>query len=82
MDEHPQRRLLPVLRSQDLQENQQITFLTDGADNMRNLQFIMHPESEHVLDWFHLTMRFTVLKQFAKGLTHSNPETGVKLQKT
>ena len=76
MDKHPQRRLLHVLRSQGMQENQQITFLTDGADNMRDLQFIMHPESEHILDWFHLTMRFTVLKQMAKGLTHSNPKAG------
>ena len=67
LDECPQRRLLQVLRNQGMQENQQITFLSDGADNMRNLQFIMHPESEHVLDWFHLTMRFTVLNQFAKG---------------
>ncbi len=75
-DEHPQRRLLNALRNQGMQENQQITFLTDGADNMRELQFIMHPEAEHILDWFHLTMRLTVLKQFAKGLIKSDPELG------
>ena len=76
LDECPQRRLLQVLRNQGMQENQQITFLSDGADNMRNLQFIMHPESEHVLDWFHLTMRFTVLNQFAKGFIKTNQEEG------
>jgi hypothetical protein len=76
IDEHPQRRLLHALRNQGMQENQQITFLSDGADNVRDLQFIMYPESEHVLDWFHVTMRFTVLNQFTKGLIHSNPEAG------
>ncbi len=32
---------------------------SDGADNVRDLQFLMHPESEHILDWFHATMRLT-----------------------
>jgi hypothetical protein len=26
------------------------------------------PESEHVLDWFHIAMRFTNLQQLAKGV--------------
>lgn len=81
IEERPQRRLLHVLRTQGMQENQQITFLSDGADNVRELQFIMHPESEHVLDWFHLTMRFTVLKQFTQGLMKSDPETGKEIDK-
>lgn len=76
LDEHPQRRLLNALRNQGMQENQQITFITDGAENLRDLQFIMHPESEHILDWFHVTMRLTVLNQFAKGLVKSDPEPG------
>lgn len=76
IDDNPQIRLLHVLREQGMQENQQITFLSDGADNVRDLQYIMHPESEHILDWFHVTMRLTVLKQFAKGLIRSSPEVG------
>ena len=64
-----------------MQENQQITFLSDGADNVRDLQYLMHPESEHVLDWFHVTMRLTVLNQFAKGLINSDPEAGKEMQK-
>lgn len=28
----------------------------------------LNPEAEHLLDWFHITMRLTVLKQIAKGL--------------
>lgn len=81
LDNHPERRLLHTLKSQGMQENQQITFLSDGADNVRDLQYIMHPEAEYVLDWFHVTMRFTVLNQFTKGLLHTNPEEGKGVEK-
>src|SRR5690606_24060767 len=27
------------------------------------------PNAEHILDWFHVTMRITVMKQMAKGLS-------------
>jgi hypothetical protein len=46
----PERRLMRMLKSQGMQENQQITFLSDGADNVRNLQCLMYPEAQHVLD--------------------------------
>jgi hypothetical protein len=26
----------------------------------------LHPQAEHVIDWFHIAMRFTVLKQMAR----------------
>ncbi len=39
----------------------------------------MYPESEHVLDWFHLTMKLTVLNQFSKGLEHSDSDEGAKV---
>jgi hypothetical protein len=57
-----------MLLSQGMQMNQQITFVSDGADNVRDLQFYLNPHAEHVLDWFHLTMRITVLDQYAKGI--------------
>jgi len=79
LDDKPQRRLMKLLRDQGMQENQQITFLSDGADNVRGLQFLMYPEAEHLLDWFHVAMRLTVLKQFAKGVRHTDPDTGTKL---
>jgi len=79
LDEKPQRRLLNVLTKQGLQGNQQITFLSDGAENLKELQFIMHPEADYILDWFHITMRITVLKQFAKGFSHQHPEEGKEL---
>ena len=61
---------MQVLKSQGMQGNQQVIFLSDGADNLRTSQMAMCPESDHVLDWFHVTMRLTVLKQFAMRMIH------------
>jgi hypothetical protein len=68
VDAKPKRRLFEVLKSQGLQMNQQLTFLSDGGDTVRDLQLYMSPEAEHLLDWFHVSMRLTVLQQTAKGL--------------
>jgi len=57
-----------VLKSQGMQSNQQVTFLSDGGDTVRDLQLYLNPNAEHLLDWFHLTMRLTVMRQMAKGL--------------
>jgi len=69
-DAKPRRRLHEVLKEQGLQMNQAITFLTDGGDTVRNLAADMSPCAEHILDWFHITMRLTVLGQYTKGLAH------------
>jgi hypothetical protein len=42
--------------------------LTDGGDTVRGLPRDLSPESEHWLDWFHITMRLTVMGQMTKGL--------------
>jgi hypothetical protein len=55
-----------VLKSQGMQENQEVVFLSDGGDSVRKLQVYLHPFSEHMIDWFHLTMRLTVLQQQTK----------------
>jgi len=34
--------------------NQQLTFLSDGGDTVRDLQLYLSPEAEHLLDWFHV----------------------------
>jgi hypothetical protein len=60
------------LQSQGLQMNQQLTFLSDGGDTVRDLQLYLSPEAEHLLDWFHVAMRLTVLQQTAKGLPDKN----------
>ena len=67
-DTKPKRRLYEVLKSQGLQMNQQVVFLSDGGDTVRSLQRYLSPESEHLLDWFHITMRLTVMKQMTKGM--------------
>jgi hypothetical protein len=53
-DTNPKRRLFEVLNSQGMQANQQVTFLSDGGDTVRELQLYLHPEAEHLLDWFHI----------------------------
>ncbi len=50
-----------------MQPNQQVAFLTDGGEDIRDLPRYLNPQAEHLLDWFHLTMRITVLTQLAKG---------------
>jgi hypothetical protein len=40
--------------------NQEITFLSDGDDTLRALQWEMSPMATHILDWFHLTLKLTV----------------------
>lgn len=71
IDRKPHRRLFQVLQSQGMQMNQQITFLSDGGDTVRELQYYLNPQSEHLLDWFHITMRLTVMQQMALGLEHT-----------
>jgi len=80
-DRKPKRRLFDVLESQGMQANQDITFLTDGGEEVRSLTERICPCSEHVLDWFHITMRITVLGQFAKGVAQYDEEAGARLTK-
>src|SRR5215471_17325973 len=68
LDTQSKRRLYEVLQSQDLQMNQAITFLSDGDDTLRQLQVEMSPKAMHILDWYHVTMKLTVLSQYGKGL--------------
>jgi hypothetical protein len=63
-----------------MQLNQQITFLSDGSDTVRALQLYMSPEAEHILDWFHLAMKLTVLDQYAKGLVHCDAGLGEEIR--
>jgi hypothetical protein len=67
-DEKPKRRLFELLQSRGLQMNQQIEFLSDGGETVRDLQLYLSPEAAHLLDWFHITMRLTTMTQTAKGL--------------
>src|SRR5713101_1325860 len=79
-DEKPKRRLFELLQSQGLQMNQQIEFLSDGGDTVRDLQLYLSPEADHLLDWFHITMRLTTLTQTAKGLPATTSPEGRTLR--
>jgi hypothetical protein len=76
-DRKPQRRIIDQLRRQGFQADQDLTFITDGGDEVRSLAERISPCSEHVLDWFHITMRIRVLRQFAQGLVHHDKDNGV-----
>ena len=67
-DTKPKRRLHELLKAQGMQPNQQVTFLTDGGADVRELPLYLNPQAEHLIDWFHITMRLTVLAQISKGL--------------
>ncbi len=54
VDKKPKRRLFDLLQSQGMQANQQVTFFSDGGDNVRKLPEYLNPGAEHILDWFHL----------------------------
>lgn len=80
-DEKPRRRLWELLKSQGMQENQQVVFMSDGGEDVRRVQQYLHPFSEHLLDWFHVTKRLTVLQQQVKGLQQERPQTGTAVSK-
>jgi hypothetical protein len=71
VDEKPRRRLREVLASQGVVPRQQVTFLSDGGDTVRELLNFLHPNAEHILDWFHVGMRLEQLSQTARGLPKS-----------
>jgi hypothetical protein len=80
-DEKPRRRIWEVMKSQGMQENQQVVFLSDGGEDIRQLRDYLHPNGEHVIDWFHITMRLTVLRQQTKALEEKQPEDAAVISK-
>jgi hypothetical protein len=80
-DDKPRRRLWELMKSQGMQENQQVAFMSDGGENVRRVQEYLHPFSEHLIDWFHITMRLTVLQQQTKTLQEEQPQTGTDVSK-
>jgi hypothetical protein len=64
-----------------MQENQQVVFLSDGGEDIPTRARVSAPHSEHVIDWFHLTMRLTVLQQHTKALEEAHPESGAAASK-
>jgi hypothetical protein len=77
-DTKPRRRLFEVLKSQGMAANQQVTFLTDGGEDIRDLPLYLNAQAEHLLDWFHLTMRITVMANMAKSLRPPPPDPEIR----
>ncbi|MCP4987825.1 MAG: ISKra4 family transposase, partial [Colwellia sp.] len=48
-DNKPKRRLYEVLKSQGMQDNQEIIFMSDGEEAVWNLQQYLNPNAIHVL---------------------------------
>jgi hypothetical protein len=80
-DTKPKRRLFELLKGQGMQMNQQLVFLSDGGESVRDLQEYLNPEAEHWLDWFHITMRLTVLGQYVKGIKEQHAPLAAKAEK-
>jgi hypothetical protein len=57
-----------ALRQHGVNESAALTVLSDGDAGLRAIHHELAPHAEHVLDWFHISMRFQNLKQVAKGI--------------
>jgi hypothetical protein len=53
--------------------------LSDGGEDIRQVREYLHPNSEPVIDWFHIPMRLTVLQQQRKA--GGPPQTGAEVSK-
>jgi hypothetical protein len=62
------RQIHHGLEALRVNEETQITVLSDGDAGLRTVQWEVAPNSEHVLDWFHIGMRFEHLFDAAKGI--------------
>jgi hypothetical protein len=60
--------------------HQAVEFFTDGAAVLWSLTSYLSAESTHILGWFHLTMRLTVLQQYALGFVQVDATGGKALQ--
>jgi hypothetical protein len=57
-----------ALRHCGVNEATSVTVLTDGDAGLRSIHQQVAPNADHILDWFHISMRFKNLEQFAKGI--------------
>jgi hypothetical protein len=67
-DPEPKGRFSAWLDGQRLQQDQPVTFLSDGSETVRELPRGLIPQAEYLLDWFHVTIRITGMNRLAKGV--------------
>jgi hypothetical protein len=60
-----------ALRRSGANDSTLVTVLTDGDAGLRAIHRQLVPQAEHMLDWFHISMKFQNLKQFAKGINET-----------
>ena len=82
IDDDPKRRLRAVLLAQGIQPQQQVRFMADGEDTLRGIQRDLIPDATHILDWFHVTMRLTVLRQYIKGVVKQEKDAGTYAERS
>jgi len=58
----------PCVATLRSQEATALTVLTDGDAGLRAIQHQVAPHADYILDWFHISMRFTNLEQLVKGI--------------
>ncbi len=59
-------------------EGARVTGLSDGDAGLRAIQKEVAPKSTHILDWFHLPMRFQHVIQVRRGVSHDQIRTIAK----
>jgi hypothetical protein len=76
LERDPSQRMQRFVSNEGIRPDQPVTFLSDGADTVRQAQTGFGHMGEYVLDWFHISMRFQNLTQLAKGLeeTEDSPK--------
>jgi hypothetical protein len=57
-----------ALRHCGVNEATSVTVLTDGDAGLRAIHQQVALHADHILDWFHISMRFKNLEQLAKGI--------------
>jgi len=57
-----------ALRHCGVNEATSVTVLTDGDAGLRAIHQQIAPHADHILDWFHISMKFTNLQQLARGI--------------
>jgi hypothetical protein len=60
-----------ALRRSGANDSTLVTVLTDGDAGLRAIHRQLVPQAEHMLDWFHISMKFQNLKQSAKGINET-----------
>ena len=61
VDQHSRTRVQRAVAEQG-KSSDHLMVLTDGYSRLRDLQLSVLPRATHVLDWYHLTRRLSVLR--------------------